>query len=253
VVSLSASLALALLAMGMVELFNRSGPQPTVVIAQSLGGLPYQGMPPFLSGGVPDDNALSARAMPLLPRQAALPRELSHQEVSALIRAGNDADRVAMLMLLAGVSPFELIEMRWTDVDLAQRLVRIKGESAREVVLSEPLRRLLAAKGAQPDTDLVVGALGGAATTDSIDARILCAAHDGGLDSASEITAECLRPTSIAFLVRQRIRFADLTPLVGRLSREALGQYSALAPAGSRAAREAVDTVMPAVRDLGSC
>jgi succinoglycan biosynthesis transport protein ExoP len=251
-VGVAGSFVLALLAMWLVELFNRSGPQPTLVIAQSLGGLPYQSVPPFLPGGGAQVNALPADAIPLLPRQASLPRELDHAEVTAIIRAGDDADRVAMLLLLAGVSLDELINLRWTDVDLAQRLVRIDGESAREVALPESLHRLLADQPSHQETALLVGPHGGAGTRDSIDARILCAAHDAGLESATEVTSECLRHTYIAFLVRQRIRFADLTRVVGHLSREVLGLYSSLSPTGSRAPREEVDLVLPAVRELGS-
>jgi uncharacterized protein involved in exopolysaccharide biosynthesis len=251
-IGVAGSLVLAMLAMWLVELFNRSAPQPTLVIAQSLGGLPYQSVAPFLRGGGAQDAALPADTIPLLPQQAVLPRELNHEEVSALIRAGDDADRVAMLLLLAGVSPDELIKLRWMDVDLAQRLVRIDSEPAREVALSEPLHRLLAVQPLHEEIDLLFGAQVRAGTLDNIDARILCAAHDAGLKSAAEITSDCLRHTYIAFLVRQRIRFADLTRVVGHLSRETLERYSSLSPTGSRAEREAVDIVLPAVRELKS-
>jgi len=249
-IGVAGSLVLALLATWLVEFFNRSDPQPPLVIAQSLGGLSYQPMPPLLPGDEAPGRALPAAATPLLPSPEAPPRELNQEEIAALIRAGDDADRIAMLLLLAGVSPCELLELRWTDVDLAQRLVRIQGESAREVALAVPLQRLLATRPAQPETGSLVGGQGRAGTRDGIDAQILCAAHDAGIESATEITSDCLRHTYIAYLVRQGIRFADLTQLVGRLSRGALSQYSNLSPAGSRAPREAIDVVMPAAREF---
>ena len=251
-IGVAGSLVLALLATWLVEFFNRSDPQPPLVIAQSLGGLAYPPMSPLLPGDGAPAGALPAGASPLLPPPEAAPRELNQAEVSALIRAGDDADRIAMLLLLAGVDPDELLELRGTDVDLAQRLVRIRGESARDVALSLALQRLLATRPPQPETDSLVGGQGRAGTRDGIDARILCAAHDAGIESATEVVADCLRHTYIAYLVRQGIRFADLTRLVGHLSRGALSQYSNLSPVGSRAPREAIDVVMPAVREFES-
>jgi hypothetical protein len=109
--AVAGSILLALLAMWLVELFNRSEPQPTLVIAQSLGGPPYPPMP-ILSGGGAPDTALPGVAMPLLAEPPIPPRELRHEELAALIRAGADVDRVAMLLLLNGVGP-DSWSVRW--------------------------------------------------------------------------------------------------------------------------------------------
>jgi site-specific recombinase XerD len=84
-------------------------------------------------------------------------------------------------------------------------------------------------------------------TRDSIDAQILCAAHDAGIDGATQITSDCLRHTYVAFLVRQGIRFGDLVQLVGPMPAEILGMYSALSPPGSRVPREGINIEHPAV------
>jgi uncharacterized protein involved in exopolysaccharide biosynthesis len=250
-VGVAGSVVLALLAMGLVELFNRPEPQPALVIAQSLAGRPYEAMP-ILAGGGAAGAALPGMAMPLLAQQPTLPRELRQDELSALLRAASGVDRAAVLMLLSGVSPDELAGLRWSDVDLAQHRVRIGGEPAREIGLSEPVHRVLAARPSPAGTEPLFGAPGRAGARDAFDAQILCAAHDAGLESAAEVTTECLRHTYIAFLVRQGIRFADLTELVGYLPRDVLARYAALAPGGSRTPREAIDTVLPAVRQIGS-
>jgi site-specific recombinase XerD len=86
------------------------------------------------------------------------------------------------------------------------------------------------------------------ASIDDLRAAILSAAHDAGIDGAANVTPECLRHTYIAFLVRQGLRFADLTRIVGPLPAETLAAYSGLAPSGSRIPIEAVDRLFPALR-----
>ncbi len=98
-ISVAGSLVLALLAMWLVELFNRTEPQPAVVIAQSLGGLPYQADAATAS----DRRRASSGAAGETRRRCCrnrprLPRELSQEEASALLRAADDSDRIAMLI-----------------------------------------------------------------------------------------------------------------------------------------------------------
>ena len=69
---------------------------------------------------------------------------------------------------------------------------------------------------------------------------------DAGIDGVIDVTTDCLRHTYVAFLVRQGIRFSELTRIVGYLPAEVLGAYSALSPRGSRFPREAIDVVYPA-------
>ena len=83
------------------------------------------------------------------------------------------------------------------------------------------------------------------ATRESIDAQILCAAHDAGLEDPANVNAACLRHTYVAYLVRQGIRFADLTSLVGELPADLLGAYTTFAPPGPRVARERIETSYP--------
>ena len=91
---------------------------------------------------------------------------------------------------------------------------------------------------------------GRAVTRDSVNAQLLCAAHDAGVERANEVTADSIRHTYLAFLVRQGIRFADLTQLVGNLPSEVLGPYSALAPVGPRVSRATINVDLPGVSDL---
>ena len=245
------SLLLALLAMWLVELFNRSDPQPAVILVQShstgmlnqaaLHRLPWQDLPDMIP---------EAATPALLAQPKAFPRELRPDEVAALVHSTDDDGLLVMLLLLSGISVGEVVELRSSDVDLARSLIHVGAESGRDVTLSNALRRLLAARPAASASEWLVGHPGRPATADSIDAQILCAAHDARLENASSVTAACVRHTYVSFLVRQGIRFADLTRIVGHLPSDALAAYSVLAPAGPRVGRDTITLELAAVRDI---
>ena len=252
-VCLGASLVLALLAMGLVELFNRPEPRPGVVVLQAQsGGLP----------GVPVQNALgwqeasaiplAARAPALLPQPPTFPRELSQDEVASLVQGSDDDSRLAVLLLLSGVSPDEALALRWSDVDVAGNRIHVGGGAARDVAMHDSLHALLAARAAAARSEFVLGQQDRPVSRDTVNAQLLCGAHDAGIENAIDVTPDCLRHTYVAFLVRQGIRFADLTRLVGQLPAEVLGAYSTLSPTGSRVPQEAIDVVFPAFRSRES-
>jgi len=127
-------------------------------------------------------------------------------------------------------------------------VLRVGGESGREIAISNSLRAELAARTTSVAPDSMLGQNGRSATREGIDAQILCAAHDAGLEDPASINADCLRHTYVAYLVRQGIRFADLTALVGELPTNVLGAYTTFAPAGPRVARERIETSYPSAR-----
>lgn len=247
-ISGAGSLLLALLVMWLVELFNRPEPQPAVVITQSLGGLPYARMPEALLAADVPAPALASQSPRLLAQQPPLPLELGEKEAGALLHAANDADRMAIMLLLSGVSRDELIALRWGDIDREQRLVHLTGTAARQLPLPESLRQLLDAQPAHDAEDWLVAGPDRAALRDEIDTRLLCVAHDAGLDDASDVTADCLRHTYIAYLLRQGVKFADLAKIVGPLPRAVLAQYSSFSPTERRAPGDDVEMTHPALR-----
>lgn len=83
---------------------------------------------------------------------------------------------------------------------------------------------------------------------DEVARRLLCAAHDAGLDDPAQITAQALRHTCIAYLVGQGLRFADLDRIVGPLPADVLAGYAGFAPPGQRRKLEEIDPVMPALK-----
>ena len=245
-----ASLVLALLAMWLVELFNRPEPQPSVVLIQPQpGALRYDGPPLQALGERSAQVPRVESAEPaLLPRQPRFPRELTHDEVAALVQAADPNPRRAILLLLSGVDPDELLALTWRDFDASLGTVRVGGASGREIALGTPLRALLAHQHASDESEPLVAFDKRPASRDSIDAQILGAAHDAALEEPAQVTSACLRHTYLAFLVRQGIRFADLTRLVGPLPAELVGAYSALAPRGTRLGSGEAQIVHPVLR-----
>ncbi|HRP96948.1 MAG TPA: tyrosine-type recombinase/integrase [Rhodocyclaceae bacterium] len=246
-----AAFLLGLLAMWFVELFNRQAPQPTMVLAQAFPG----GM--LRSAERP--GALAHEEVPVLerPREAladargASARELSAEEVEALLKAATDDACVAMLLLSCGLDEDEAIALRPEDVDRDARTIAVGGESARRVPLPQLLAHALAARAAPASRPLLANANGLPWTVADLRAEILCAAHDAGIDDAETVTPAALRHTYIAFLVRQGIRFADLAQLVGRQPAEAIAAYAGVAPPGPRTPLAEIELVMPALRAAG--
>lgn len=224
------ALVLALLAMWLVELFNRSAPQPAVVVTQPVfAGTLTHSPPQNLGLAHARPEALAVDDRPRLAHAAPLPRELSLDESAALLRAADRDTQRALALLFSGLAPEEALAARWGDFDAERGSLRVGGAAAREVALCAAAARLLA--GAPGDAGQPI--LGGA-TPDALAAQLLCAAHDAGLDGVHEVGPPALRHSYIAFLVRQGARFADLTRWVGPLDAALLSAYSALAPAGAR-------------------
>lgn len=248
-ISVAGSILLGLVAMWFVELFNRPEPQPALVLAQSLTPVTRLheafGALPFSAAA---NQALAPPALALPGSQAVLPRELGQDEVRALLRAGSATGRLAMLLLLSGISADEALALTSDDVDLVRRVIRIAGEPARQIALCDALTGLLVTRAPLPGEQLLADAQGRAIGPKGLDAELLCAAHDAGIDSPAEVSPPALWHTYVAFLVRQGIRFADLMQIVGRLPAETLAAYSVLSPASARIPLGAVERVLPALR-----
>ena len=248
---LAGSLLLALVAMAIVELFNRTEPQPSVVLAQPvIDATLLQGAvrPHVLNARV--HPALSATGQPALPAPAVLPRELSAEEIFSLLRAAEPLARRAILLIVSGLTPEEALALRWRDVDREHGVVHVDGAHARSVTLSAVVTRSLSAASELSDAPVLGNAAGEPAAEDALCTGLLNAAHDAGLERVYEVTPQALRHSYIAFLVRQGIRFADLAKLVGQLPSATLAAYSGLAPPGVRAALGSVKLVYPSLERL---
>ena len=245
-ISLAVAIILALGAMALVEVFNRPPPPSTtpVIVPQSWITV-GQDIPPALAGRSPQQALPHAHASPaLLPNALDLPRELSQSEVSRLLETMPEKDAAWATLLLCGATPEEIRRISPLDLDAESGNIRLLRDATRLLrVPSYLFARLAGDEGANvfamPDSDTEVAR------------RLLCAAHDAGLDDPAEITAEALRHTCIAYLVGQGLRFAELDHIVGPLPAEALAKYAGFAPPGTRRKIDQIDPLMPALKAAG--
>ena len=254
---LGLAFGLGLLAMWFVELFHRQPPAKapaatTTVIVPPQWGLPQQGQgggvlpgaePPVLSASAP-------AALGVLPAQAPIPRELSQSEASALLAAAGEA-RFMVALLLMGLTADEVTALRQQDLDAAAGALHIDGHARRTLAVPGAVLASAPAASADPAAPLLKDASGAALSTADIESMVACAALDAGLSAAATVTADALRHTCIAWLVRQGLRFSDLAGMVGRPSAEALAFYAELAPDGPKRGAAEVEWPMPALRETG--
>ncbi len=265
---LAAAFLLALLAMWVVELFNRVDAPPTMVVAQGRSVYPRYAGDPGLELGfdAQADNAPRlARPLPLVVGHSAAstsasesaasraPRELQHEELVAILR--NASPNVALFahMLLRGVSPQEAITLRGHHVDTEAKVLRVGLASSEHGLRDIPIdagfhRLILAGFKVTPAVDgqtLLSNGNGGPLGLPNLAAELLYAAHDAGIEQPSEVTPDALRHTAAAFLARQGIRLTDMAKVMGELSAEQATLYSAMAPSGKRLGLDEVQRLMP--------
>lgn len=195
--------------------------------------LPEQGLAAAISSPAPA-NLLGAR-----------PRELIPAEVEALWDLAEPISRQLMALLLSGLSPEECAVLKPDNFDLEDGLVRAPEPSSREIALAPGVRELFARSDPLP---LWAGA-DYRQTPAELSRRIGLLAHDAGLSQPGEVSAETLRHSYLAFLVRQGARLTELERRAGAMSATELGSYAGLAPAGQAKPLADVETVYPTLKN----
>jgi polysaccharide biosynthesis transport protein len=257
-ISVAASLLLGFLAVWFVEFFRRSETAPagpsTVIIPQPWMAVPYPATPGLPGMQQPVHPQLSAHAAqsssdPLLLRSA--PRELLPGEVQALLRAAAPENLPALVFMLYGLTSSELIALKVGDVDVPTRSLRVPGDAGRNLPLPRPLLELLGTlESADSEAPLIPNAKGSAMDSEDLAALVTSSAYDGHVEHPAAITPDVLRYTYIAFLVRQGVRFSDLSRVVGRVATETMSALSTLAPGAERVPLDQVQRLLPAVLGL---
>jgi uncharacterized protein involved in exopolysaccharide biosynthesis len=249
---LAGSLLLGLLAMGLVELFNRppanaASPPVTVVLPPSWPAVAADGEPLRLAPqALPAISPPDAAALPALSGPA--PRELTQPEAAALLAAAHGPARLACAAWLLGLTTPELMALRLCDIDRTALTLHVGGGWAREVALPAWFVGELPPAAAATDTPLLHDADGRALAESDLQMLLLCAAVDAGLPDAGALTPERLRHTAMSWFVREGVRFAELPRRFGRIDARALSDLAALVADASRRHAEEIDPLMPALR-----
>jgi integrase len=190
-----------------------------------------------------------------LPARDPLPRELDTGEVAALVSNTGGDGLLAVVGLLSGLTPKEIVALNWNDIDFAARQIAIGGETPRMLVLEEPFaailedRRKAVADVAAP---VLQNGRGDPSNTAELDRLVLCAAYDANLSRPEQVTAAALRHTYLGYLLRCGIRATDIGRIAGHVPHEDLVGYMQLAASKSRLPLEEIDLVHPALRGLSA-
>jgi succinoglycan biosynthesis transport protein ExoP len=172
------------------------------------------------------------------------PRELIPAEVGALWQLADPLSRQLMALLLSGLSLEECAALDAGCFDMDARVLRVPADPPRELPLTETLADLFIASRPLPlwaGSDLHQ-------TPDDLSARIGLLAHDAGLSQPHEVTAEALRHSYIAVLVRRGARLTEISRIIGAMPPSALARYAALAPAGPARSLAEVDLIYPVLK-----
>ncbi|MCQ8128412.1 GumC family protein [Methylomonas rivi] len=224
--ALAGSLALALLAVLILDYLSRE-PQPPAPM--SLGGIHLHHQPRAMLD-VSGQPAAQVGYDPLKALPAAdTPMELPRQEVLVLTRIAEPSIKAVIHLLFNGLSLAEILSLSPECLNFATRLILIPGQ------------RNVAMTASVADCLTEVYAVENWPTEAEIKTLLCCAAIDGGLPDPENITIETLRYTYMLFLVRQGIKLADLTKVVGALSPSQLLELGRFSPTQSGLPLESID------------
>lgn len=243
-IALGIALAAGLVAVWLREFLQRSGradlPPPLVHIAMPAGGsLGALGMP---TAALPGGSPLA------LPVSQTPPRELSPAEVGALWGAADERGKVIIAALLNGLAAPEIAALQWSQVQQDAAAIQLPGSPGRLVRASGALREALEHL-RDPTASHVLGSTSQTLFDESdLSGLLTAAAHDAGVASPGEVTPDVLRHTYIAFLVRQGVRFTDLSNLVGQVPPATLSFYGPLSPPGPRRPLDDIQSEYPITR-----
>ncbi len=240
------SLILGWLAAWLADFLVRRESGPTVIVAPTPVAYPI-GIAELTQQRTPVLAPAAPTAQLAAPRQ--LPRDLEESELAAMLEAADDETRVALIALLCGLSPEELIALTWNDFDFDTETIKITRPGTRSIVIGSDLSRLFAMMKKRKNAQAGDPLLGGASLS-HLESLISYAAHDAGLQQPAEINPWVIRHTFISYLVRQGIRFSDLARVVGALPAEVTAAYGAILPAGSRRTLEQTDRMIPPLRQF---
>ncbi len=245
-ISLAGSLLLGLLAVWLYEFLTGINKQPAPTAAQPL----LYPVPNPRSFPQTSRNELPA-AQPVAALERRLPRELSKSEVRTLVDVADNTTRLLVSVLLSGLSIEEAAALSWRHLDIEHDEIQVLGEYARTVPLAPTPKAILVHHAPSPpvsDAPVLRDTKGNPLSIGDLTALISCAAYDAGLPHPSEVTAQALRHTYVAYLVRNEARLGELERVVGHLGPAALAPYGTLSPPGPGRSLEHIALVYPALR-----
>jgi succinoglycan biosynthesis transport protein ExoP len=243
-IALTGSVVLGLFTVWIFDYLTRRQQQPSPITLSGIhmyspaaaDGLNYQQAAPPLPIQQRPNNALAS----------PMNRELSVHQLRILLNASNLKGKQVISLLLSGLTLDEAASLKAEQLDQEKATLAVTGSAPRTLPIHRALTALFAQSGDRPVWDT-----GNAASTDDLAAALLCAAVDSGLPNPGEISAEAIRHSYIAYLVRQGLRLSDLEHITGYLEPAVISNYSSYSPPQQGRGIDDIELLHPALNGLG--
>ena len=146
-------------------------------------------------------------------------RLLAEQECQEIFDAADPQTKLAMGLMLRGVNENELISLQKSQY--SEGTLEMLPPFERAVTVPLPLQELMVHSQGLDTQSVWATPL----TSASLEAAIINAAHDAGIDFPDQVNLASLRHTYLTFLVNQGTRLSDLQALSGYTDPSDLAQY----------------------------
>ena len=172
-------------------------------------------------------------------------RELSVHQLRTLLDASSLKGKQVIALLLSGLTLDEAASLKADQIDLQKTTITVTGAAPRTLTINRALKALFTQSGNRP-----VWNANKLASSADLAAVLLCSAVDSGLPNPDEITAEAIRHSYIAYLVRQGLRLSDLEQITGYLKPSVISSYSSYSPPQKGWGIDNIELLHPALVDI---
>ena len=187
------------------------------------------------------------------PRMAYQPDgELTLEEWQQLFCVAAPPTRLAMMLLLSGVKPDELVQLCWSQWDRQRGILALSGASARQIALAPAVVQTAELVEGDGEGHCWQSPAGGLLSAETFNSMIDCAVHDAGLSAHHHISGELIYHFYLVYLVRQGARLGELSRLVGYLEPQTLTGYRRYSPPGGGRPLDEIDYCHPALTVEGT-
>ncbi|MGE3774621.1 MAG: hypothetical protein AB7I32_16980, partial [Gammaproteobacteria bacterium] len=244
-----AAFVAALFVTWLVEFLTRGAPASMTPPQPHIYSLNTQLFPPAGGGlalppGGFAESPTSAAALPGLPPPRT--RELSPEEVAAMLATGDERARLVVALLVSGVDAGDVAGLRGGDLDATGTLAL----GTRTLPLAPGVRALWQRVASGAEAPLFAAAPATTLTLADLEGTLVYVAHDAGIAHPEEVTAAALRHTCFAWLVRHGLKLGELPRVGGTLAPAQIASYAPLAPPGAGRTLEQIEPWYPALAAL---
>ena len=210
----------------------------------------FQSLPSTLSAQI-KDNSANQNLLP--PVEQFLPHELTDKELKQMFIESGDITRRLIAGLLNGLSPEEIIRLKWADIDFDSGELKTLGNSARTIPLT-PLHRSILLKNLPAsmvkDNCILQDEKGVSFSLETVKTSLFEVAEQAQIQDPQQITPEALRHTYISFLARQGVRIREIEQITGPIPAHYHTIYRIMAPPGAEFSIETAQLSLPALQEF---